>query len=1267
MKKIGKKLISILLIVCLSFSMMTVAAPTASAGVGTIIGKKALELGLRFACKASVELAAQCDNDNALIVVNSVINLLLSDGHGVKTNNIAKMCEDILAELAELEEDVRVYTADISASIQKQNLKVTETQYTYQWKNDVSNVLIDNSVDEAFNAYIKYFIASNLNANKRAEGDISESLRTYWQEHFHDTLTADDYTDESVKQLRNALEKEFVEIYDSTNGLSNKDAAYKNVLIFNKFSKTIDTLTQKFVYDSVVNDKKEYSVLEYAASDAYYGLPYSSQQYEFVNATAKRQIMIVNLLQMALNEYLSMQGEYLSETYGGDWNTSITLKKDGYIDNSSTYDRCKAKYQEIIDNSLQESVNLMESDIRLNTVAYTGNKEDIKLKLSDYMPTQDATKVKLSIDGYASTYDYYNEISETEADNSMELGNTTVKSKKIPSGLTFYRVMSGGKDPKVYYILDPAQFDDTDTLDLNNFREHIKRYGPTGGSDSLYGDLYPVGLDYLNLIKPMSDGTNTYSIPKNTMLTDEFSNLIKVPCFSATSNFSFKEYLSAFLPVSTGGNTYILSSGYSNNFNEGTNTEVKNASINLINTSTALGNDYVIETDSVRVKDIPNNYHNYSAILTNNNDSYIQKIKVTADDKAGSVSSAFIDYNGNAILLNNVTEIKSGENISVKFKLEGESSTFDSLVLVRHNQEDTETVLLDRDDLLNSLEPDNGFYSFDLKMPYSNAEIVIKTKAEDNLDTDDNGNYIIRTYNDLYEMAYRINTGNEKYTTATYILANDIDCEDYTNWVPAGKTSLFHLNKPSLSKDWGFKGTFDGQGHIIKNLNIVSNLGYAQTFGIFGTLSGTVKNLGVENFAYSGGYADSRVGAIAGQVLEGGLITDCYVATADINTNQHTDKGVAGGIAGANYAGTIKNCHAYNVTVTAGRAGGVVGDNYGDGNNSDGTDRPGVIDNCYTTSTVICNRGVAENSKENVSVETFASGEIAYLLNNKVTDGTQIWYQNIDNGLTPDNYPILINNNQNTVYHNNGKDCYTNIQVKTAQSVLTKEDLKVYHRIYDKNGTISNKSKTLNGCGEIDNVNNTITIYTLGFVGRVGILNKQGAEDVSGYMTLKGYEPLDKTSAEILHNKESEEDIYVDKNKCIFIKTGVDTSELTLVYDQVDTADTEYQPTEYKLVVKVLNLDNLMSIGTPSRGETVQEVITPSVEDETTPTEESTKPSTSKPTTTDKETTKPTNNTQNNSQKGTVQTGNPVSSIILLSVLLASFVMLFVYRRKVDN
>ncbi len=138
--------------------------------------------------------------------------------------------------------------------------------------------------------------------------------------------------------------------------------------------------------------------------------------------------------------------------------------------------------------------------------------------------------------------------------------------------------------------------------------------------------------------------------------------------------------------------------------------------------------------------------------------------------------------------------------------------------------------------------------------------------------------------------------------SANAILMADIDMSAITGYVPIGGTTGLYYS--TEGDDKGYQGIFDGNGHVIKNLSVKGSDANELTYGVFGTLSGTVKHLGVENFTFTLGSQDCRAGGIAGQVLSGGLIEDCYVANSTITA---TDK-VAGGIAGCNYAGTIKNC-----------------------------------------------------------------------------------------------------------------------------------------------------------------------------------------------------------------------------------------------------------------------------------------------------------------------------------------------------------------------
>lgn len=77
----------------------------------------------------------------------------------------------------------------------------------------------------------------------------------------------------------------------------------------------------------------------------------------------------------------------------------------------------------------------------------------------------------------------------------------------------------------------------------------------------------------------------------------------------------------------------------------------------------------------------------------------------------------------------------------------------------------------------------------------------------------------------------------------------------------------------------------------------------------------------------------------------------------------------------------------------------------------------GVIENCYYEAET---EQEAEASDEHAGIgktqASFASGAVCYLLNQKVSDGTQIWYQNLS-GQNADAYPVLKKNDNSTVYY----------------------------------------------------------------------------------------------------------------------------------------------------------------------------------------------------------------------------------------------------------
>lgn len=151
---------------------------------------------------------------------------------------------------------------------------------------------------------------------------------------------------------------------------------------------------------------------------------------------------------------------------------------------------------------------------------------------------------------------------------------------------------------------------------------------------------------------------------------------------------------------------------------------------------------------------------------------------------------------------------------------------------------------------------------------------------------------------------------------ANYVLTTDIDLKGQT-FVPFGI-----VNNENASK---FTGTFDGQGHTIKNFKYDAE-GKGEV-GLFSqTDNATIKNLIIENAYFKG---NANVGGIVGQMYRT-TITDCAVLNSYIEGRDHVGA-IAGEIAqtkvGDNYeGGAITNCFSdANIKTREFQAGGMLG------------------------------------------------------------------------------------------------------------------------------------------------------------------------------------------------------------------------------------------------------------------------------------------------------------------------------------------------------
>lgn len=179
--------------------------------------------------------------------------------------------------------------------------------------------------------------------------------------------------------------------------------------------------------------------------------------------------------------------------------------------------------------------------------------------------------------------------------------------------------------------------------------------------------------------------------------------------------------------------------------------------------------------------------------------------------------------------------------------------------------------------------------------------------------------------------------------TANYKLNADIDLSSLNGkTVIAGYTYEYvDMTTGYMDMSKTFSGVFDGNGHTLSNYTY-KNDGNQMAVGIFGAVTGTVKNLNVENADISGDTSAMATGGVIGYLLSGkasgtnctgGIVGDSMATVSNCTTeesevvvlgdNQFTDGLVqcdvaecGGLIVGGSFTGSLDNCSAKG-TVTA--------------------------------------------------------------------------------------------------------------------------------------------------------------------------------------------------------------------------------------------------------------------------------------------------------------------------------------------------------------
>jgi len=249
------------------------------------------------------------------------------------------------------------------------------------------------------------------------------------------------------------------------------------------------------------------------------------------------------------------------------------------------------------------------------------------------------------------------------------------------------------------------------------------------------------------------------------------------------------------------------------------------------------------------------------------------------------------------------------------------------------------------------------------------------------------GVYQIETAQDLMDFSALVNAGS---TGISAVLTDDIDMGAIENFAPIGTQTI------------NYAGTFDGQGHIISNLSIISEQMFV---GLFGSVTGgaVIKNTTLRNALLTGNRFVAFIGAGVGS---GTVVLDCLGFEGKATATTKDAAGIVGAMSGPTF--TVTNCYVTGSMTAASEAASMTGYSNVVSN---------TFTNCWSSAEIVGHeagkpfyRGAAtiKNCYDQFGYQAtmlpndmLSSGELCYKLNG---DQSQtVWYQT----LGQDAHPVL--------------------------------------------------------------------------------------------------------------------------------------------------------------------------------------------------------------------------------------------------------------------
>lgn len=1054
--RIFKKVVSLTLVLVMVFSLVTVSFSSASAAevetqeTGNVWSDGAVGFGVSkiystglVVCGTVLTNIAKMTGNEDFQKVASFLHVWVFGGNPTTDilNSISQMCTQILSEVNLINEKLDVYSAEILQQISQAQYTELDKTRTDTWQRDVVQVMDNHNIKNAFDAFF------NFDALDESKETIEANMSYFVSAVMHKTGQADKngkiHTEKDVEAYRNKLFREFCDIHG---GISNdKPREEQERILFETEAKngnSMDTILLNAV-DALSDNLTRVNYDSYAdacAQVAMQGLVNLADQKDYILSNINKQVMIITLAEMMYQEYLAMRAEYLQKTYGENDPMWTDYYNDVYGIEGS-YEKCFKSLNESIKTDVE---NRLSGELKFSN--------SVSLAVGQLPDSYDLQGVKLKNTAFAEQFNsYHKEQPIIDYNGGYNLGDVTSNADITSEFMEFDKLPVYTKNGiEMYYVYTNEEFSK-----LNGTPKLVHAEFGLGNDQ-----FYP-SCDYYNLVRgEYSDGANSFSSPSRPIYEEAlFSTNNYSLCGSVPMSYLYEYYsectdkaLYQIFPSYTYGQDGAFLDSHANV--AVLDMKEKAPSLNL----DLKDQEKISFQDSYEGYDDFSDGYYYTVILKNNSTSTefeghtptLLKNKLSFSTSGRYTVDMKVEKSKDHSSVSNGSSVVCGEPLTLKFKPTNDCTEFVSLKVLRYNdtqKADTPTsaqTILAADDF-NYLKQEDGYYIIDVNMPYSNAEFVIETKHK--INTDEHENFIVKSYDDLLLIGDKVNSGDQDFANGSFIVLNDIKAPDGAQWT-----------KPIGTYTSQFKGTFDGQGYTISGL---ANSGTSSDLALFDRINGaTIKNLNLSvdftsNNAQSCGICLNSTGA---------LITNCTVSgkikvSADVGCEPYA---VAGIVANA-YSGTVvEKCINYcNVDADSNYIAGVCAQNYGtiincanmgsvkgyivnfDYMNKYPANAGGVVaynngsvENCFNTGSLSgssTNKSIVSTGKAPVNcyyldtvtadskataktAEQFMSGEVAYLLNGEADILSGVWFQNIDNGKTPDEYPTLTFTQDNAVF-----------------------------------------------------------------------------------------------------------------------------------------------------------------------------------------------------------------------------------------------------------